>query len=85
MAFKKVLSESVKNPLFEEFATLNPKFASNEEALEFYSRKFGALAEKFGLSESELFQKAESSCEHSDELAEVLSIYQKLQFFRSYL
>ena len=75
MAFKKVLSESVKNPLFEEFATLNPKFASNEEALEFYSRKFGALAEKFGLS----------SCEHSDELAEVLSIYQKLQFFRSYL
>lgn len=72
------IDKKEKSPMLERIAKLKPRFSSNQEAVDFYSKRLETIASSFQLSIEELLNKAENSDVHNDDYIEALACAKRI-------
>jgi hypothetical protein len=62
-----------------------PRFNSNERALEFFERKLQELAKNYGIPVDALLEEAEAAATFHPDFLEALSLERKVHYFRQKL
>ena len=75
-------NDNEKSPMLERVNNLSPKFASNKDALEFYSRRLEAIALNVNLNIKDLLDLAEKSNIHNEDYIEALYCAKKIDFLK---